>query len=162
MGYEINVSGKQDPTAYEVMRKLFKDTPEKELKKNINEPKKNLKSNEILRNMVFYIDEIPINGAEKRENSNGRPAIIVSSDEINKTSELVDIVFLTRKALEPSPFNVSLFCGTQATAICSRIYTVNKKYVGQFIRRLRNKEIQEIDEAIKRALDLKKLYNITG
>ena len=150
MGYEINVSGKRDSTAYEVMKKLFNDIPEKQEKKQ-----------EILRNMMFFIDEIPQKGAEIRENSNGRPAIIVSSDEINKASDLVEIVYLTKKVLEPSPFNVSVVCGTKATAICSKIYTINKKYVGKYIRTLKNKEIQAVDEAIKRALDLKKLYNIT-
>ena len=150
MGYEINVSGKKDSTAYEVLKKLFNDIPEKEVKKQ-----------EILRNMMFFIDEIPQKGAEIRKNSNGRPAIIVSSDEINKASDLVEIVYLTKKVLEPSPFNVSIVCGGNATAICSKIYTINKKYVGKYIRTLKNKEIQAVDEAIKRALDLKKLYNIT-
>lgn len=150
MAYNINVSGLKDSTAYEVMKKLFNDVPEKEVRKQ-----------EILRNMMFYIDEIPEKGAEMKETSNGRPAIIVSSNEINKASELVEIVYLTKKVLEPSPFNVSIVCGTRATAICSKIYTINKKYVGKYIRTLKNNEIQAIDEAIKRALDLKKLYNIT-
>lgn len=151
MGYEINVSGKRDSTAYEVIKKLFNDTPEKEGKKQ-----------EYLRNMMFFVYEIPAKDAEQSEEKKGRPAIIVSSDEVNKTSEYVAIIYLTKKVLEPSPFNVQLVSTTQATAICSKIYTIPKQNIGKYIKKLKENDIRAIDKAIQNALDLSKLEFTKG
>ena len=146
MGYEINVSGLKDSTAYEAMRKLFNDEPEKQEKKQ-----------EFLRNMMFFVYEIPAKEAEKNEEKKGRPAIIVSADELNKNSDFVEVIYLTKKVLEPSPFNVQLISTTQATAICSKIYTIDKKNIGKYIKTLKQKDIRAIDKAIQKALDLNKL-----
>ena len=75
---------------------------------------------EIHRGDVFYIEKR--NDTVGHEQWSGRPAIIVSCDEINRGNSTVEIVYMTSQPKTENPLHVPIFAmGRRSTALCEQI-----------------------------------------
>ena len=101
---------------------------------------------EIHRGDVFYIEKR--NDTVGHEQWSGRPAIIVSCDEINRGNSTVEIVYMTSQPKTENPLHVPIFAmGRQSTALCEQIWSIS-------VERLQSKgeNIGDQMAAIDRAL----------
>lgn len=99
------------------------------------------------RGEIYYIepkfDEV---GSEQRA---GRPAVIVSNDKNNKTSNTVEVAFLTTKPKNDLPTHVTTrSTGVLSTIICEQITTVSVDRVGKYIGQLTKAELCNLDTAL--------------
>lgn len=78
----------------------------------------------------------------------GRPAIIVSSDELNKYSPLVEVVYLTSYNKRELPTHVSVYCHRTSTAVCENLDTVKKENLCTFVRHLSDEEMTRVEHGI--------------
>lgn len=87
-----------------------------------------------------------------------RPGVIVSSEQGNKSSSTVNIVFLTTKP-KYGRINVELAGAERRSwAMCNQIATVDKLRAGNYMSTLSEEEMADIDSAIMIALGL---HNVT-
>lgn len=107
---------------------------------------------EIHRGDVFYIEKR--NDTVGHEQWSGRPAIIVSCDEINRGNSTVEIVYMTSQPKTENPLHVPIFAmGRQSTALCEQIWSIS-------VERLQSKgenigdQMKEIDRALLESLGL--------
>lgn len=83
-----------------------------------------------------------------------RPAIIVSSDEFNKHSSYVEIVFLTTAKKRAMRTHVPVMAKCLSTAVCENIQTIHKDYLEDYIRHLSASEQAAVDAALRVSLGL--------
>ena len=107
---------------------------------------------EIHRGDVFYIEKR--NDTVGHEQWSGRPAIIVSCDEINRGNSTVEIVYMTSQPKTENPLHVPIFAmGRQSTALCEQIWSIS-------VERLQSKgenigdQMKKIDRALLESLGL--------
>lgn len=88
----------------------------------------------------------------------GRPAVIVSNDDLNRTRNVVEVVYLTTRPKQDSPSHVIIHAtGKQSTALCEQISTVDKvrmAYSGNAPCVCTSKELSQIDAALLYSLSL--------
>lgn len=88
----------------------------------------------------------------------GRPAIVVSNDDLNLRRNVVEVVYLTTRPKEDSPCHVPIHAtGKQSTALCEQITTVDKtrlNYNPPAPSCCTKKELAEIDAALLYSLSL--------
>ena len=102
------------------------------------------------RGEIYHIQHRHTVGSEIAK---GRPAVIVSNDALNATSEVVEVVFLTTKPKKDLPTHVNINAtGTPSTALCEQVNTVSKMLVGDYFGRCTEEEMRGIDLAILRSL----------
>ena len=86
----------------------------------------------------------------------GRPAVVVSNDDTNRTSDAIEIVFMTTvdqsKHLYHSPRIKST--GKISYAKCEQVTTVSKSSVGNFIAMTTSQEMSDVNNALKYSLGL--------
>ena len=82
-----------------------------------------------------------------------RPGIIVSSDEVNRESSFVSVVYTTDKETV-SPYAVGVALERPSVALCEHVEKVSKGNVGNFLKRLSKGEMERISMALREALDL--------
>lgn len=111
-----------------------------------------------LRGDIFYIKGLGY--AADCDLDTWRPGIIVSNDAANKFSPNVTVIPLTSRGKKPLPTHVSISCRTQSTALCESIQTVAKSRIGEYIKHCTNREMNNIDDAIRSALSLEKRTEI--
>lgn len=101
------------------------------------------------RGEVYYIDSFPTTGHEQRS---GRPAVIVSNNENNTHSEVVEICYFTLKDKTPLPTHVYVNKGpcTGSTILCEQITSVSIERIGDYMCRVS----EEIEEALDKALTI--------
>lgn len=108
----------------------------------------------IKRGEMYYIHKRYVTGNEM---ASGRPAIIVSNDEINSKRESLEVIFLTTKPQNISPVHVVILStGQTSTAICEKVSTIDASFLGEYIAMCTPGEMRQIDEAIIRSLNLEK------
>ena len=103
------------------------------------------------RGEVYLIEKAgaePVNG--KRP---ARPGIIVSSDEVNKGSAFVSVVYTTSKEWH-SGHVVPVALERPSLALCEHVEKVSKGNVGNYLKRLSASEMERIDRALKSAFGL--------
>lgn len=108
---------------------------------------------DIKRGDIFYIANSKYYATDP-ENEAGRPAIIVSNDILNKSSSVVEVVYLTTRDKKPMPTHVGIVCKIPSTALCETIYTVTKDRIGDFIKSCSAEEMAAIDKAMAVSLGL--------
>ena len=108
---------------------------------------------DIKRGDIFYIANSKYYATDP-ENEAGRPAIIVSNDILNKSSSVVEVVYLTTRDKKPMPTHVGIICKIPSTALCETIYTVTKDRIGDFIKSCSAEEMAAIDKAMAVSLGL--------
>ena len=108
---------------------------------------------DVLRGDIFYIPKLGrTTGSEQTQ---GRPAVIVSNDVGNNNSSIVEVVYLTTQEKNPLPTHTKVLCHVPSIALCEQISTVSKERLGNFIRACTDKEMADIDRAIMVSLGLK-------
>lgn len=110
---------------------------------------------EVNRGDVFYIYRTNNYGVE---HSAGRPAVIVSTDRHNHTSQLVEVVYLTTQRHDRDfPENVPC-SATNADAIilCNQISTVDKDRLSSYITTLTPSEMKAVELGLLHSLGLEK------
>lgn len=106
----------------------------------------------IYRGEMFYVFPSPSVGDEIQS---GRPAIIVSNDDFNKHSRVVEVVYLTTQDKEYRPTHVTIKSSPkESTAICEQIHTVSIDRLGDYAGRVTELEMQQIDIALLVSLQL--------
>ena len=108
------------------------------------------------RGEIYYVS--PSYAETGSEIWSGRPAVIVSNDELNRCRNCVEVVYLTTRPKQDSPSHVILHAtGRQSTAMCEQISTVDKvrmTYSGDTPCACTKKELSEIDAALLYSLSL--------
>lgn len=104
------------------------------------------------RGEVYYIARRDTIGAETMK---ARPAIIVSNDALNATSEVVMVVYLTTQPKRDEPTHVPIDAtGCRSTAICEHIDHVSTLLVGDFCGTCSAEEMAAVDAALLAALGI--------
>lgn len=106
---------------------------------------------DVLRGDIFYI--MP-GTSSPYDLKAGRPGIIVSNNMGNQHSDKVEVVFLTTKDKKLLPTHVDIICRQRSTALCECIQTVDKAYLGEYIKSCNVSEMKRIDEALKVSLGI--------
>lgn len=108
------------------------------------------------RGEIYYV--APSYAETGHEIWSGRPAVIVSNDELNRCRNCVEVVYLTTRPKQDSPCHVTIHAtGRQSTALCEQISTVDKvrlTYSGSAPCACTRKELTEIDAALLYSLSL--------
>lgn len=114
---------------------------------------KKRKTTNIRRGDIFYVVKSPHQcGAEQEA---GRPAIIVSNNRCNMTSDIIQVVFLTTKDKKPLPTHVTIHStGIKSTALCEQVQTVSKMRVTEFCGTCNEAEMSDINSALLISLAL--------
>ena len=115
---------------------------------------------EYLRGDVYYVKGLGYSA--DCDLDTWRPGIIISNDAANKFSPNVKVIPLTSRNKKPLPTHVCIACKAQSTALCESIQTVAKSRIGEYIKHCTNREMNNIDDAIRSALSLEKRTESTG
>lgn len=109
----------------------------------------------IERGNIFYVDNNWY--AIGSEQYGARPAVVISNNECNKHSEVVEVVFCTTAYKSELPTHVEI-CSTPrpSTVLCEQITSVSVERLGAYIGMCSNEEMQRIDSAIMISLGLEK------
>lgn len=110
-------------------------------------------SRKFTRGEIYYIHSFPTVGHEQRS---GRPAVIVSNNEINATSGVVEVCYLTLKEKPNLPTHVFIDRGPciNSTILCEQITTVSIDKVGDYMCRIPDYLEVSLDLALKSSLGL--------
>lgn len=91
-------------------------------------------------------------GSEQRAD---RPAVIVSNNANNESSEVVEIVYLTTRPKKDLPTHVFTRSAlTPSTILCEQVHTVSKQRIGAMIGTLTEQELAAVDTALAISLGL--------
>ena len=106
-----------------------------------------------MRGEIYYIYNFPTCGHEQRS---GRPAIIVSNNEINAHAEVVEVVYLTLKDKTKLPTHIFIDSGPciNSTVLCEQITSVSTERVGDYMCRIPEHLEEALDKAIMASLSL--------
>lgn len=104
------------------------------------------------RGEIYYIQSNwQETGSEQRA---GRPAVIVSNNN-NNNSEVVEVVYLTTQPKTDLPTHVlTRSAALPSTILCEQIYSVSTQRLGDYVGRLTEKEVKELDIALAISLGL--------
>jgi len=101
---------------------------------------------------IYYIARRDTVGAEIQK---ARPAVIISADNLNHSSGVVEVVYLTRQPKNDMPTHVTIrSTGTVSTVICEQIDTVSTQLVGNYCGACTDTELERIDCALRVSLGL--------
>ena len=107
---------------------------------------------EIKRGEIYYID-IPYSTGHEMEKD--RPGIIVSCDELNRTSPVVAVVMCSASCKHELPEHITIRSTEQiSTALCENVYTVEKSRVGRYVGRCTKREMEQVDLGLLSGLGL--------
>ena len=92
-----------------------------------------------------------------------RPAIVVSSNENNERSEMIEIVYMTTQPKRDHPTHVTIAStsngkGEGSVALCECIYSISKRRLQEdsYYGRVSDEDMAEIDRALMASLGLDK------
>jgi mRNA interferase MazF len=89
------------------------------------------------------------------ETMKSRPAVIVSSNALNATSEVVEVVYLTTSPKKELPTHASINAtGVESTVLCEQIDRVSIHLVGDYCGTCSVEEMAGIDAALMCSLGL--------
>lgn len=104
------------------------------------------------RGEIYYID-IPY--ATGHEMEKDRPGIIVSCDELNRTSPVVAVVMCSASCKHELPEHITIrSTPVQSTALCEHIYTVDKSRISRRVGRCTKAEMAAVDIGLMAGLGL--------
>lgn len=107
------------------------------------------------RGEVYYV--LPTGKEVGCEQHAGRPAVIVSNNQNNKSAATVEIVYLTTQEKKPLPTHVHINAAgklKESTAICEQVLTVDKTRMDEYIGVLCDKEMRDIEFGLMVSLGL--------
>ena len=110
---------------------------------------------EIRRGDIFYVMRSGVEVGS--EQWSGRPGVVVSCDENNIHSEVIEVAYCTTQPKSPLPTHVGIMSTNRpSTVLCEQINAVSIERIGDYIGRCTADEMREIDIAIATSLGLKK------
>ncbi|MBQ9269703.1 MAG: type II toxin-antitoxin system PemK/MazF family toxin [Oscillospiraceae bacterium] len=110
---------------------------------------------EIHRGDIFYIAKGYSTGSEI---FSGRPGIIVSNDKQNRTSAVVEVVFLTTKQKIPMDTHICITSAPRpSTAICEQINSVAVERLGEWAGKVTKAEMDAIERGLLHSLGMDKV-----
>lgn len=107
----------------------------------------------VKRGDIFYIQNAKFYPGDI-ENAGARPGVVVSCDELNAHSPMVEVVYLTTKEKRPMPTHTSVMCKIPSTSLCENIDTVSKERLGDYVRSCSDTEMAAIDQGILHSLGI--------
>lgn len=113
--------------------------------KNIAMEKKKMSEYKFYRGDIFT--------TTKPDQTEGSPCLIVSSDEVNENSICVMIVYLNDKPAK-NETDVTISAKGLRVADCSRVYTLHKSRIAEYVRSCTDEEMGEIDLSLAEALNI--------
>lgn len=106
----------------------------------------------ILRGEIYYV-AIPY--ATGHEMEKDRPAIVVSCEELNRTSPCVAVVMCSASPKKELPEHITIrSTPVPSTALCEHLYTVDKSRIRRYVGRCTRAELVQVDIGIISALGL--------
>ena len=107
----------------------------------------------LMRGEIYYIHSFPTCGHEQRS---GRPAVIVSNNENNAHSEVVEICYLTLKEKNPLPTHIIIDRGPcmNSTVLCEQITSVAIDRIGDYMCKLPEELEEALDQALRVSIGL--------
>lgn len=110
-------------------------------------------SRKFMRGEIYYIYSFPTVGHEQRS---GRPAVIVSNNENNASSGVLEICYLTLKEKPKMPTHVMIDRGPcmNSTILCEQVTSVAIDKVGDYMCRIPEHLEGELDRALRVSLGL--------
>lgn len=115
-----------------------------------------VKTKEPRRGDIFYITHAKNFNNGITLDTTGRPAVIVSADDLNKNSDYIEVVYLTTQPKKPMPTHTSVYCKNDSTALCETIHTVEKGRLGNYVRTVSDEEMDGIEHGLNWSLGLYK------
>ena len=110
---------------------------------------------EFKRGDIFYVEKSGSRAASGSNQPEGRPALIVSNDRFNKTSDILGVVYLTYNPRNDLPTHVTIRQTTsESVAICEQVTSVHKERFISYISSATEDEMVRIDMALLISLDL--------
>jgi len=104
------------------------------------------------RGEIYYIQRRDTIGCETAK---ARPAVIVSNDTLNATSEVVEVVYLTTAPKKEMPTHATIHAtGVTSTAICEHIDHISKILVGNWLGTCTEEEMRDIEKALMCSLGI--------
>lgn len=110
-------------------------------------------SRKFTRGEIYYIKKFPSIGHEQRS---GRPAIIVSNNENNTYSDVMEICYLTLKEKPNLPTHVRIDCGPckDSTILCEQVTSVSVEKIGDYVGRLPSHLVEQVNHALSISIGL--------
>ena len=106
------------------------------------------------RGSMYYIEHSK--AYEGSEQYAGRPAIVVSNDKLNATSDVVEVVYLTTQEKNDMPTHVQIrSSGRLSTALCEQIISVSASRVSNYVGTLTEDEMRRVETALMISLGIK-------
>lgn len=102
---------------------------------------------DIRRGEIFYIARGgATNGSEQFAD---RPAVVVSNDENNKHSGVIEVVYMTTQPKTDLPTHVTIrSTGRISTVLCEQVSSVSTDRVNNYIGQVSEQEMKNIDIAL--------------
>ncbi|RHA01647.1 type II toxin-antitoxin system PemK/MazF family toxin [Dorea formicigenerans] len=91
---------------------------------------------------------------QKINQDTGRPAVIVSNNDINESQNMVEVVYLVEKPNESLPTHAKVRCHLPSTALCEQVVSVSKDRIDGFIRTCTDEEIEKINKGLSISLGI--------
>ena len=105
---------------------------------------------------IFYITHAKNFNNGVTLDTAGRPGVIVSSNELNKNSDYIEVVYLTTQPKKPMPTHTSVYCKNDSTALCETIHAIEKGRLGNYVRTVSDEEMDGIEHGLNWSLGLYK------
>ena len=104
---------------------------------------------------IFYVEKSGSRAMSSSNQPEGRPALIVSNDRFNETSDILEVVYLTYNPRNDLPTHVTIRQTTsESVAICEQVTSVHKERFISYISSATDDEMSRIDMALLISLDL--------
>lgn len=104
---------------------------------------------EFKRGGIFYVEKFSGGNTSVSIRSGGRPALIVSGDRFNRTSDILEVVYLTCNPRNDLPTHVTIRgASKESVAICEQISSVRKERFISYISTASEDEMSRIDMAL--------------
>lgn len=110
--------------------------------------------NDIHRGEIFYISR---GGASPRgsEQYSDRPAVVVSNEQNNEHSGIVEVVYMTTQPKTDLPTHVTIrSTGRPSTVLCEQVNSISVERIGSYIGEVSEQEMTNIDIALMISLQL--------
>lgn len=102
---------------------------------------------------IYYISRRDTIGAETMK---ARPAVIISNNALNETSEVIEVAYLTTQPKKDLPTHVVIrSTGRPSTVLCEHIDHISTLLVGDYCGTCTEEEMRAIDAALLASLGIR-------
>lgn len=96
---------------------------------------------------IVYVNDLPATGGH--ELCGNRPAVVISSNHLNRYSDVLIVVLLTSSNVSPSPVHVPVPSKSETSvAKCEQPKSIDRKFITVPIGHISREELNAIDKGI--------------